>query len=705
VSDLPLAGPAGARAADGWRAVVRARPWELATAALLAVAGALVAATFQDYGSTWDEYLQAELGRDVVAWFTSAGADTRALSGGSIGNLHLYGALFEAAAELAGEVLPFDPFEARHLLNALVALSGVAGAALLARRLGGPRAAFLAAALLLTTPAWWGHGFANSKDVPFAAAYPWLVLALLRAGDELPRPRLRWLLAAGAALGMALAVRPGGLVLLLPLSAGIVAIRLLPALRSPGDGRVRAVGAAGGRLAAVAVLGWLGMLAVWPYGLVNPLSGPAAAVAAAKRFAWDGPVRFGGHWSSSLALPRSYAPTWFLSTLPETWLAVAVAAAAAAVLAWRRDRVRPALSRAWLDPALVAVAALGPIAATVVLRPVLYDGVRHLLFCVPALAALAGWALSAAVDRLPRWGGRAALAVTGAAALLVVTDAVRLHPYQYLYFNRLVAGGLERAGEQLELDYWGATGREAARWIAANVPPRGDRPIAVKTTADPSVVAHWLDPAAQARFAFDFVGRPDLRLASTRWFEHRATGKVLHVVERMGVPLLYVIDPAPQDELVLEAGDAALALTPGAGWSGEPRVVAGEDRAVYQLSRWSGALAKAEIQVLTPRTDAVPTVEALREEVARAAAHLAGVAPAAIDPRRVDGPQAHGWITVVGPAEPSGAPFAAVAGARVGGAAFLAVVRCWGDRAEAVRELVAWTSGAHLAPAAERRPP
>ena len=215
---------------SGWRALLQGDRWALATPALLAVAVLVVAATFRDYGSTWDERFQAELGRDVVAWFASGGSDPRALSGGSKGNLHLYGPAFEVAAELAGRALPFNPLETRHLLNALVALVGVAGAARLARRLGGHRAAFLAAALLVTTPSWWGHGFANSKDNPFAAAYPWLLLALLRAADELPRTGCRRIAAAGAALGAALAVRPGALILLLPLLAGLFAVRLLPPL-------------------------------------------------------------------------------------------------------------------------------------------------------------------------------------------------------------------------------------------------------------------------------------------------------------------------------------------------------------------------------------------------------------------------------------------------------------------------------------------
>lgn len=694
-----------------WRSAPAAQRWVLATAALLSLAAVTVAATFADYGSTWDERVQSELGRDVVAWFATGGSDSRALSGGSAGDLHLYGGAFEAVAELAAAALPFDPVETRHLVNALVALLGVAGTAVLARRLGGARAGFFGAALLLSTPFWWGHGFANSKDVPFAAAYPWLLAALFRACDELPRPRVRWLVAAGAALGAALAVRPGGLILLLPLAAGTVAVRLLPALlRIPSPSRPGVAVVAAGRLATIAGLGWAGMLALWPYGLCNPISGPAAAVAAARRFHWGGLVRFAGRWVPATDLPRSYAPTWFLSTLPETWFAIALTAAVAAAIAWRRDGIRPALEAGWLDPALVALAGVGPIVAAAVMRPVLYDGVRHLLFSVPALAALAGWGLSAALDRLPRRVGYAACAVTAGLAALAVTDAIRLHPYQYVYFNRLVAGGLAGASRDLELDYWGATGRETAVWIAKNVAPRVG-PISVATTADPFVAYHWIegDADARARFVFQLAAPgppPDLRLATTRWFEHRATGRALHVVERMGVPLAYVIDTAPEvGVLVLEAGDAAVALSPAAGWSGTPRIDAGADHAFYTLDRTRGAPAQAEVRVLTWQNGGVPSLEQLRGEVAGLAADLLGARPDAIEPQPVVGPAASGWVVTTGAGAPPDVPFGAVAAARVGDAAIVVVARYAGDAQGSSRELLEWIRGARLAGVAERRHP
>jgi hypothetical protein len=287
-----------------------------------------------------------------------------------------------------------------------------------------------------------------------------------------------------------------------------------------------------------------------------------------------------------------------------------------------------------------------------------------------------------------------------------VVDAVRLHPYQYVYFNRSVAGGLRGGAARLELDYWGATGREAAAWIVRSFPPGSAGPITVATTADSWVVSHWIagDRDAPPRFAFDVPGPPDLTLATTRWHANRGPGRVLHVVERMGVPLLYVLGAAREgDPLVLEGGDAAVALYPGPGWTARPVIEPGPDRAEFGLRRTGAAPGRAELHLRTPRNGGVPSVEELRAEVVDLAASFLGASPDVIAPEAVAGPGARGWLVVGGGKE--GDPVSAVAGGRVDGAAFLLVAQLAGERPAAVAEVRAWLERARSATGGERRPP
>jgi hypothetical protein len=637
--------------------------WDQATAALLALLALLTLATFRDFGATWDEESQRKIGLATVAWFESGFQDRSAieLSRPDGLYLHLYGGLFEAVAELAVRASPFEAYETRHLVGALWGLAGILGTLLLARRLAGPRAALAATLLLAATPMWWGHSFANSKDIPFAAPLPWILLALLRLADQLPRPTLPRTLAAGVALGAALGVRPGGLPLLVGIAAGVLGLRAFPVLRAaPAGERLAAALRTGAALLGLVAVAWALMLSTWPWGQLNPLSGPVEASAASGAFRWNGLVRFGAEWIPAADLPRSYAPTWFLLTLPESWI-VALGAGAFGLWRWRRGRgIRDGWDARALDLLIVLGVGLAPLAAVVALRPRLYDGVRHLIFVLPPLAAAAGAALSA-VSASAHRVGRAALPGAFALALaLTATDMVRLHPYQYVYFNRLFAGGVAEGIAAYEGDYWGASLREGMRWIVQNVATGSRPPLRVGTEMPPFLAFTWVerDPALASRVQPGIGRGDDLFLATTRWFEHRRPGRVIHAVERMGATLALVVDlrsPAPVAPRRFQGERRAIDLPLPAAWWATPRIEPGPTRYDYALGTPDGAM-EAELSFAEDSAPS-PTLEQLRAEVSGRAFPGAELTPLA-------GGQARGWVAVaLRPGMGS-----AVGAARIGGA-------------------------------------
>src|ERR1041384_5159792 len=169
----------------------------LAALAVLALAGAL---TFRDYGLGWDDYTHAQYGDLLLSLYTSGFHDTRALS---FVNLYLYGGGFDMAAALLAKVLPFDLFETRRLLHAAVGIAGIAITWRTGRRIGGPLPGLLALILLADCPLYYGHMFMNPKDAPFAAAMAVLLLGLVRAIEEYPKPGARTVVLAGIGLGLA----------------------------------------------------------------------------------------------------------------------------------------------------------------------------------------------------------------------------------------------------------------------------------------------------------------------------------------------------------------------------------------------------------------------------------------------------------------------------------------------------------------------
>lgn len=519
------------------------RPWRAATWALLGTLSAIALLTFRGYGLTWDEETHRVYGDAVIAWYRSGFQDRLALD---FLTLFVSTGLFDVVAQLATRVSPLDVFETRHLLGAATGVVGVWATWRLGALMGGARAGFLGAVVLALTPVFHGHAFNNPKDVPLAACVALALLAILKAGRELPRVRWSRVILAGLALGAALGVRVGTIFLL-----GFAALHwLVPVALARGPSwreRARATAVAGGRLLAACAIAWAAMLAAWPWAQLDPLVRPFEALRYATRFPARGTMLFDGALVRATDLPWTYLPTWFAVSLPEAWFLAFACGAVALALALARPG--PRRGERWREVALLAVAAALPVIAASSVRTVLYDAQRHFLFVLPPAAALCGIGLSRFLGEaaVPRWV-RAPVAVAALGSLaLTAVDMVRLHPYQTVYFNRLVAGGLPAAAARFETDYWGATYREGLEAVLRHYRPTGDGPVTVANCSRPILTGHWLERAPSPGFVN--VARtedPDLLLATTRWDCHKTRGTVLHTVERMGTPLMWVIERRPR---------------------------------------------------------------------------------------------------------------------------------------------------------------
>lgn len=110
---------------------------------------------------------------------------------------------------------------------------------------------------------------------------------------------------------------------------------------------------------------------------------------------------------------------------------------------------------------------------------------------------------------------------------------IALHPYEYIYFNRL-SGGLVAAENQYETDYWGLSVREAMEWLNNNVAPKAivatQSPFLSKISASPK-----LDLVVGDSKQFYYVALP-------RWDFHSQYPEcpVVYAVKRQGVPLTII---------------------------------------------------------------------------------------------------------------------------------------------------------------------
>ena len=440
----------------------------------VAFVAAAAAFTFRDYGLGWDDFTHAQYGDLLLSLYTSGFHDVRALS---FVNLYLYGGGFDMAAALLAKVLPLDLFETRRLLGAAIGIAGLAITWRIGRRVGGPVAGLVALVLLAACPLYYGHMFINAKDAPFAAAMALFLLGLVRLLDQYPRPCFTTLFIIGFGFGLSIGSRIlAGFGVLEALGA----LALLIAIEARNDG----LGVANRRIWHVAlllipsaVLAYAVMALIWPWGAASPLN-PVNAIEVFSHF-FEKPWHelFEGALIEPPDMPRRYVLVLLGAKLPELFLLLGCFGVLGALIAAFR-RELPQRSRA-IHFAL-AIAAILPIAVTVITRPAMYNGVRHFVFVLPPLAVLGGLTAAWLLRRAAHFGRPAlallAVILAGGVALPAIGMA-RLHPYEYVSFNHL-AGGVAGAQPRFMLDYWGLAFKQAGAALRAQLAERGETPPA-----------------------------------------------------------------------------------------------------------------------------------------------------------------------------------------------------------------------------------
>jgi hypothetical protein len=105
-----------------------------------------------------------------------------------------------------------------------------------------------------------------------------------------------------------------------------------------------------------------------------------------------------------------------------------------------------------------------PLATFIIVRPTMYDNFRQSFFILPPVFLMTGLAF----EQLRKPILQSALITL--VVLPGILAAIRLHPYEYIYYNEFV-DGVAGAENRFELDYWGTSYRDAAEQLNRIAPP------------------------------------------------------------------------------------------------------------------------------------------------------------------------------------------------------------------------------------------
>jgi hypothetical protein len=511
---------------------------DVATFILIAALTVIVFCTFRDYAISNDEGVQHHYGELIIAYYSSGLKDQGLFN---FENLYLYGGLFDVVAILLSHLIPIDPFDLRHIICAMTGIGGICAAAATARLIAGPRAALISTMALAACGAWYGTMFNHTKDIPFAAAMTGGTFFLIRIARRLPSAKASDVIAFGILAGCALGIRVLGLLLAIYAAAAILIY--LP--RQAGRLRFALLSAC--RLLPAVALAYPIMILAWPWAALAPLN-PVRGLFAFSEFHYSIHTAVAGRIYEMAQVPRLYVPIYILIRMPLLVLLGALLAMLAA--SWPRlISAWPATARR--DIALVSFTLLFPLVCEVIWHGPAFAGLRHFLFVVPALAILAGIGLDAALTAISARGGLLAYGASMAVAACFLANAitlVRLHPYEYLFYNSLV-GGLEGASRRYDLDYWFGSMPEAVRQLESylrsepvdatkraqvySVAVCGERLPFEKTVTLPQLRWDFKSEWNQSEF---FIAPTHMNC------DGDLDGKIVGTVERLGVAIAYVKD-------------------------------------------------------------------------------------------------------------------------------------------------------------------
>lgn len=499
------------------------------------------------YGMGWDEITRWNSGDTKVDYYQALflGGNTELIAAKM--QRDRYPGLFDVTLSVAHGLTGIERFYLGHIWALGFGAIAMLGVWYLGRSVANTRLALAAFILLLLTPSFYGHMFQNPKDIPFAAMYTWGLLSLVYVAKEFPHVTLRGCLLMGLGIGLTMSVRLGGMVLF-GYYFLVCSVWLLKSLCHPE--RTETVFCwlqkhlkeclcvvKAGLIATL--VAYLLLMIWWPSGHQGGLFKASSTLQTLHHSAAQIPLFFRGVGMNASDAPWYYAIWMFCIKTPESILLLLLIGSGAFFSLWRRSiqTILLAVSLPWV---VVVSGALFPLFYLSVTAPALHNAERHFLFIYPAVCVLAAYVWIRLVGWVKECQSTKCvwlLCALGTALLSQqVLHLIRLHPYQYVYYNSLVGGAYGSLG-MYETEYWFTSTKHGLEQLDRQL-PEGRASVYV---AGPRQVAEYFLPE---RFSLaNSPSEAEFAIVNSQMMMHTLfDGETIGVIEREGLPILYIYD-------------------------------------------------------------------------------------------------------------------------------------------------------------------
>ena len=413
--------------------------------------------TYQDYGISWDEHWQREFGNISYNYVFKGDKALLTYPYGYYGvGLELPLMCIEKWFNLTDTR---DVYLMRHeVTHVLFLLSAFAGYLLVLRLFKNNVLASIGFFMFILCPRIYAHSFFNSKDVGFLSMFL-ITLSFSQYAFAKNRPGLIFIL--GLLSGYTTSIRIMAVILGVFIF-GFLLIDLLAVYRKKGNTKQSMI-----NIALFSAGFCFALYVAWPYLWVNPVYNFFHAYSLMSHYDWDASVLIGGILEKTTELPWTYFPTWFMITVPVLWLLSGVVGLWLIIKDFIKkpsDFLQNTNDRNFL---LYLLCFLTPVLAVIMLHSIIYDDWRHLYFVYPSFVLIGLYFLNKIYGSLKNAYKLVVPVVCGIQIILVTVFMVKSHPFQQVYFNELVSHEDEYLRQNYELEYWGASFKQALDHIVS----------------------------------------------------------------------------------------------------------------------------------------------------------------------------------------------------------------------------------------------